>query len=831
MLLNYFLIAWYNLKRQPGFALIKILSLAIGLGCSILVIAHVQYARSYDKHIPNWENTYRVITHLVTDQPIDIPGTSDAYAPALRRDYPQLQYVANIRQSRGFFGRGENVIANDYYWAEPQIIPIFGLQFIAGDPATALDEPNSVVLNESSAQKYFPGEDALGQTLTLDEQTELRVTGIYRDLPINTHIDLRMLVSVPTGRQLFGPRFMGGDTWVGFGGTVTYITVPNALEAQTIANDMPSFIQRNIPEQQRSFAQINQLRISLQPLADIYLSPLAGFGTTNNRAQVLVGLGVFATLILLTSCINFANLSLSQVQQRNKEIGVRKTLGAKRYQIVVQFLSESLLITLLALVLVLPLVWFVLPAYTALTSTNFTVGTIFENGTVWLLAVFVVLTGLLSGLVPALALARFEPASIIRGLPLRGRLSTFLRSGVTVAQFGFSSALILLALAIGLQIRHLNTMDLGFNKANMVVLDSTYNPRDPESFDYDAMINELLQHPGIVAVAPTSAPPPATGPYNPWRLPSYGPDEFRTISHIVVGPDYMDVLQFRLLAGRWFSTDFPTDFVPPAPPPPAPGQPPPAQPTEPPQTNAVVITRGAVRNFGFDSPEAALDEILMPVGGPNTPTYRVIGVIEDFRMSGGLEDPLRSTSVIRSSRDPLRTLVLRLSPTQTDAALAHIDAVWARHRPDVPINRTFYDQTFNDLVFRETNGISTAALIASLVTIVISALGLYALAFYSTQRRTKEIGVRKVLGATKKKVISLLTWDFLKLVLVACVLGCIVGYYVTGIYLEQFSSRTALPFWVYLAVTAITLLVAAVTVASRCYRAASADPVKSLRYE
>jgi putative ABC transport system permease protein len=834
MFLNYILIAWYNIKRHPAFSIIKVLSLAIGLGCSILVIAHVQYARSYDKHIPNWENTYRVITHLVTDQAIDFPGSSDAYSPALKRDYPQIERIADIRQSRGFFGRGgEDASANDYYWAQSDIIPIFGLDFIAGDPTTALDEPNAVVLNASSAAKYFPGEDALGQTLTLDEQTGLRVTGVYRDLPTNTHIDLQMLVSVPTGRQLFGENFMGGNAWVGYGGTVTYLTLPNALEATNITKDLPTFIERNIPEQQRSFARSNQLSLSLQPLGEVYLSPLAGFGTTNNRAQVLLGLSLFATLILLTSCINFANLSLSQVQQRNKEIGVRKTLGAKRWQIVVQFLSESLLLTAIALVLVLPLVWYAIPAYTALTSTNFTAATIVENGTAALLLLFVLATGLLSGLVPALALARFEPASIIRGLPLRGRFSVFLRSGVTVLQFGFSSALIVLALAIGMQIRYLNTMDLGFNKSDLLVLDSTYNPREPESFDYDAMINEFLQHPGIEAVSKAASPPPATGPYNPWHLPSFGPDEFRPVSHIVVSPEYFDVMQFRLLAGRWFSLDFPSEFLPP-PPPVVPGQPP-APPAA--ATYGIVITRAAVRNFGFASPEAALGQIInIGAAGPAAPNqpvinHRVIGVIEDFRMSGGLEDPLRSTSIIRASLQPLRTLVLRLSPTQTDGALAHVDEVWARHRPDVPINRTFYDQTFSDLVYQETNGISKAALFASVVTIAISALGLYALAFYSTQRRTKEVGVRKVLGATTKKIIGLLTWDFLKLVLLACVLASVAGYFVTRSYFEQFSSRTDIPLWLYLAVTAGTLIVAALTVASQCYRAANADPVKSLRYE
>jgi putative ABC transport system permease protein len=818
MLLNYFLMALYNLKRQPAFSAIKMLSLAMGLGCSILVIMHVQYSLSFDRHFPNSENIYRLVTGLTTDQIIEFQGSSDAYAPQMKLDYPQIEYIAKIRPARGFFARGNESSANDYYWAEQEIINIFSLEFLSGDSASALTEPNSVVLSETAAAKYFPDEDALGQTLTLDDQMELRVTGVMRDLPDNTHLDLEMLVSVATGRALFGENFMGGTAWVGFGGTMTYLTVPNQADAQFIAGDLPAFIERNIPEQQRAFATANELRLSLQPLHDIYLSTRAGFGGSNNRPQILLGLGIFAALILLTSCINFANLSMAQVQQRNKEIGVRKTLGAKRGQIVMQFLCESLLLTLLALVIALPAVYVAIPVYTNLTTTNFTFASALQAGSVGLLTLFVLGTGLLSGLLPALALSRFEPATIIRGTGLRGRLSGTLRAGVTVVQFGFSTALILLAVAINLQIRHLNTMEIGFDKNNLIVLDSTFDQRNPDNFDYDAMVNELRQHPGILAVGKSSVPPPATGPYNPWSLPSYGPNEFRGVSSNIVDVGYFDAMGFELLAGRWFSEEFGTDIMSFNGPTPDPATAP---------VRGAVITRYAASNFGLGSPEAALNQIIKQ--GPFQ--YNVIGVIEDYRQSGGLEDVLQSTSVLRASRDPLRVLLLRIDPAQLDSALAHIDEVWARHRPDTPINRTFYDQTYNDLIFAQTNGISSAAFFASVITILISAFGLYALAFYSTQRRTKEVGIRKVAGASSAKIVRLLTWDFLKPVLVACALASIAGYVVVDFYFQQFSSRVSISPLVYLAVTLGTLLVAVITVASQCYRAANADPVKSLRYE
>ncbi len=815
---NYILVALENLKRQPAFSAIKVLSMAIGLGCSILVLMHMQYAFSFDRHFPNSENIYRLVSGFTTEERIEFNGSSDAYAPQMRLDYPQIENIARIRPGRGFFARGDAVSANEYYWAEPEIVDIFSLEFVRGDGRTALDEPNTVVLSETAAAKYFPGEDPLGQTLTLDEQAELRVSGVMRDLPENTHLDFEILVSVPTGRQLFGENFMASTTWTGFGTTLTYLTLPDQTQAEVVAADLAAFVERNLPERQRAFEATIDLRLSLQPLHDIYLGARAGFGQTNNRPQVLFGLGIFAALILLTSCINFGNLSLAQIRQRNREIGVRKTLGAKRGQIVVQFLFEALLLTLIALLLALPVVYLSIPAYAALTGTNFTFGSALAAGSAGILVSFVVATGLLSGLVPAFVLARFEPAAIIKGVEIRGNRSGFLRAGVTVLQFGFSTTLILLALAISLQIRYLNTMETGFDKNNLVVLDSTFDARNPENFDYDAMVNELRQHPGILAVGKSNLIPPATGPYaRTWHLPGDGPDNFRGASHILVDVGYFDTMGFNLVAGRWFSAEFGTDIM---------SNQLPADATTA-RVYGVVITRRMVSGFGFASPEAALDQIIVQ----GNFSYRVIGVVENFRQSGGLEDETQSTGIMRASRDPLRVLLLRIDPEQAESALAHIDAIWARHRPATPINRTFFNQTFNDLVFAETNGISTAATFASIVTILISAFGLYTLAFHATQRRMKEIGMRKVVGATTKKIVVLLTWEFLKPVLIACALACGVGYLAINVYFQQFSARAEISPLLYAVVTMGTLLVAILTVATQCYRAANADPVKSLRYE
>ncbi|NKB34476.1 MAG: FtsX-like permease family protein [Pseudomonadales bacterium] len=815
MFYNYLITALFNLKRQPVFSIIKIASLVLGLACSILVIMHVQFTYSYNKHFPNWENTHRLVTSFTTDQRMHTPMIAEGYAPPLEIDYPQIESMAMIRPDEAQFERNNQSSPNSMYWVDPEIIDILSLEFVQGDPDTALDGTNSVVLNESTAIKYFGEEDPMGQILTANDQFEVRVTGIMRDLPINSTLDLQMLVAAETGRQVINERFMASPAWAGFGGTELYLTLPNEQEYLSISADLEDFVQRNVPDNQAQFVNQIDITLELEPIADIYLSPRQAFRNQGgNRAQILAGLVVFAILILITSAINFANLSLSQIQQRGKEIGVRKTLGADRKQIATQFLFESMLLTVVALLIAIPIVYFAVPIYTALTNTDFTFENIVQTSYAGWIALFVLATGFVSGLFPALSISRYQPAIIIRGIISGNRLSKAMRSGITVVQFTLSTTLILVAIAIGLQINHLGEMELGFNKQNLVILDSTYDQRNPDEFNYDALVNDLEQHPGIISVARSGVAPPETGAYNPWRRPHWEQTEMRPVSHYAIDTNYIDTYEFELVAGRGFSEEFPADFMPQ-------GQP------DQEQTYGVVITEAALGNFQFPSAEESLDEI-MQVGNIQ---FRAIGVIGDFRLAGGMEDVLRSTSILRGFDSPLRVLSIRIDSNQTDSVLNHIDEVWWNHRPDVPVERSFYEQTYNGLIYDATNGINTASIFASLVTIGIAALGLYALAFYTSQRRTKEVGIRKVLGATSGSIIGLLTWDFVKPVLIACAIACITGYIAMEYIFAQFTSSPEMPFTIYFGVAIISIVIAVLTVAMQCLRTANSDPIQSLRYE
>ncbi len=817
MFLNYLIVAFRNLRKQPGFTAIKVLSLSLGLVCSILVLLHVQYANSYDKHFDNWQNIYRVVTSITSSssQLIDSSYIAEGIYHPLVQDYGQIEQSAKIRYSSGLFIQGENASSNSFLWVEEEFIKIFSFDFLQGSAQTALADPNTIVLTQSTAQKYFANEDPIGRVLTLDQNTDLRVTGVIRDLPPNTHLDIEAMINVDTGRQIYGEEFLDGSAWVGFGGTMLYLVIPVPSSAQALRTDFPNFVERNVPDTQRPFLERVDLKLDLEPLADIHLSPRQGFEEADySRVIILAGLVSFAGLILLSSCINFANLALAQMQQRGKETGVRKTLGASRADLLMQFLVESMLLTLIALLAAIPIIYLAVGPYTALTGTAFSFTSMFASSQIALIVAFVLLIGFLSGLVPALRMSRFAVTAAINGKRDGGKSSRLMRSVFTVIQFTFAVVLVILAVGISLQVRHLNELDIGFDRHNLVVLDTMYNPRNPEQFSYDALVDELRQHPGVLEVGKTQTPPPNNGGFNPWRHSSWSEDQSRAASHLGVDEHYVDAMGLEILAGRNFSLDFPADYMPE-------GQP------DQEQIYGIVITPQAVSFFDLGSNEEALDEILV-IGNIS---FRVVGVVNSFRLSGGLEDNLRSTTILRAVNQPMRTLLIRIDPTQMDSALNHIDTVWDRHRSDAPIRREFYEQSFDQQIYEQTNGINRAAQFAALITVIIAALGLYALAFYSTERRTKEIGVRKVLGASDRSIVVLLSVDFLKPVLVACVLASVLAYYATNFYFAQFSDSASMSPIVYIEVLVGFLLLSVLTVSAQCIKTAKADPVQSLRSE
>ena len=820
MFRNYLITALQQLRKQPGFSAIKILSLTLGLSCALLVMMHVQFINSYDRHFPDWDKIYRIVASTSRDYNM----AADPYGAALADDYAQIEAIANLRPSGGILrpasAEANAASYNDFFWVEPSVVDVFSLEFVQGDPATALLQANAIVINESTARKYFGDESPLGQVLVLNNDDDLQVTGVMRDLPANTYLQIDAMIPVETARQINGENYMSGTGWVSFGGTQTYFRTTTQADGEMIANDMAGFVDRNITDDSRPYATQVNLTLSLEALSDVYLSPRTGYNSGGPaRARIFYGLVVFAALILLTSCINFANLSLSQVQQRSREIGVRKTVGATRGQIVTQFLSESVLLTLLALLLALPMVYFALPAYTTLTDTAFQMQDALQSQRLIWIVLVVIGTGIVSGIIPALSLSRFEAARMVKSVERQGRAGRLFRSVLTVFQFALSTTLVILAVGIAMLVDHLSEMPIGFNRHNLVVLDRQWTGSDFATDRAEltergeVLTNELLQHPGILSLSQVDTPPPNTGPFNPWRHASWPDNRSHATSHIGVDENFFDTMELQLLAGRSFSADFPADFMPQGP--------------SPEDIYGVMIARAAVDIFELGSPQEAIGEILQI----NALQFRVIGVVEDFRLSGGVEDPSRSVLVMRGTSRTEPSMVLRIDPVQTASVAAHIEDVWGQLNPGIPADFEFFEERFDQAIFETTNGVNQAAIFASVITITIALFGLYALALNASQRRTREIGVRKTLGATSSSIVSLLTWDFIKPVLIASVISWGTGYYAIAYFYAQFSSTPAIPLLVYGIVSLLTIVIAVATISLRCWRAANVNPVESLHYE
>ncbi|MDP2141441.1 MAG: ABC transporter permease [Gammaproteobacteria bacterium] len=822
MLTSYLFTSVRNFSRQPVVSAIKILSLALGISASTLIAMHLHFVNGSNKYIEDWQDTYRLVSHLIipeTNQPYRIRVTPDAIAPNLLLDFAdQIEKIARVRFSTGDFLRNGQSLSNEFLFMEQDAIEILDLKFIKGDSNSALMAPNSMIMSESAARKYFDDQSAIGQILTLND-IEMRVTGIVRDQPESATHAVEIALSSDTGRQMFGPNFMSaGGNWMQFSGTQTFVKLAAGESSKVFNGNLADFLNRRMPDNSRALADSQGLGLSLQPVDDIYLNPLDNdFAQTENssRRMTLFGLTLFACLILGASCVNYMNLAISSVGSRSKEVSVRRTLGATRGDVLVQFLFESLLCTSLAILLALSIVAEAVPVYTTMTSAAFTFTDIFTTSVTPIIAMLAIAVGLMAGTLPAIAHARSEPVRSVHSRIATKRTRTLAKSSVTAAQFTVSTVLILLSLAIYFQTRHLQEMDSGFAKDELIVLDTRYNARDSDAFNYDAMLSEMARHVGVKSLAVSNFLPPESIDLSQFHLATSSPDSTIGAGFIQVGVGFVETYGFELLAGRTFSEEFSADFISLTTPP------------EPARNYGIIITDRFAERLGIQSPEQAVGEIVML----SNISFQVIGVVKQFRTVNDIGSDNRAIGIMMGTRDPLEVFHIRIDPALTGEALNHIDEVWASHRPGVQITRSFYAQILNDAIRVRSESLTLAALIASAITVLIAAFGMFALAYYSTTKRTKEVGIRKILGARAISIVLLLTWDFLRPVLVSCLVAWPFAYLLIDMFYAGFSSQAIFSIANYVLVTLVMILLAILTVVIQCARIANLNPVLSLRYE
>ncbi|WPP48466.1 ABC transporter permease [Catalinimonas niigatensis] len=809
MLKNHIKIALRNLIRHKQTTLINIMGLAVGMAACILILLFVQHELSYDRYHENADRIYRISREWHNEDGetnLHLGHLAPPFAPMLANDFPEAieQAVRMVRDDRGValaYEEGDVLMEEDQlFFAEPSIFQVFSFPLVQGDPKTALTAPNSIVLTESAAQRYFGDQDPLGKVLTYANTLDLKVTGITADVPANTHFHFDMLVSFATLENYLGKEEMTANWASNY--MSTYLLLAEGYDPQTLASRFPDFMDRHIALSADGTPASEVDFLHLWPLADIHLySHLDSEIEDNGSISYIYLYTIIAFFLILIACINFINLSTARAGRRAKEVGVRKVMGAARSSLIRQFLSESVLIALFSLMAALLLVELTLPFFNVFVGQQLSVSILENTFVAVLLFTIVLVVGVVAGSYPAFFLSSFLPARILKsGFVPRSKHANF-RSGLVVLQFTISIILIIGVFTIEKQLDYVKNKPLGFNRENLLVLpvNETINQQ------YEQLKARLVRQPGISDVTLSSRVPSGSLlDAQRGNAEVYG--EIKNINfrlaEVHVDHDFLNAFQLALIAGRDFDIDRSSD-----------------------STEAFILNETAVRRIGWTSPEDAVGK---KINYGMRQGY-VIGVVQDFHFES-LHQPIspivfQITTGLRPHR-----LVVRLDDTANDEALGYLKEQWDYLMPGFPFNFYTVSERF-DKQYTKEDKLSQVVLLFSGLALFIAALGLIGMASFVAEQRTKEVGIRKVMGASVSQILLLLTRGFSKLVLIAFLLACPLAYFLMSRWLTNFAYYDTLGIGIFLMAGTIALLVAWITVGSQTVRAAIRNPVESLRDE
>jgi len=805
MLLNYIKIAIRNLFRSRLYSAINIFGLAIGMAACLMIFLWVQDELSYDKFHLNAENIYRVERKVdFRDIHGQAPITSGAYGTALVQDYPEIEKFVrldkdeiSIKDKRNIFRRQEVLFADN------ALLEIFDFRLESGDPEVALTQPKSIILTREMALRYLGTEDALGQTLTVDwngSVLDFQITGILEKLPHNSHVHFDIAVSFATYPEESMNQWFNNFLY-------TYVLVKNGTVPGVMEEKMSGFLEKYMGAQFTAFVgpdvDINEVfQLKLNPLLDIHLHPSAQFEieAMGSMTSVLIFTAI-AGMILMIACLNFMNLSTARANKRAKEVGLRKTVGAGKRQLWGQFLGESILMSFLALFLAGVFILLALPAFNQLSQKSLALAHLFSFSNVWMLLAIALVTGVLAGLYPAFILTAFQPVRVLKGTALSGTGKSIFRKGMAVIQFAISIVLIVGTLVIFKQMEFVQNKPLGFDKENMLLITSE---SETVYEGLDVFRNTLKEDPRIMSVG-SSSDVPGNRAFSDTVFKRDDSDDIFSIQFLATDYDFIDTYGFQLIQGRKFSKEFGTD-----------------------SEGAVVLNRAAVLELGY-MPEEVVDKIiLMATSETETIPLSVVGVVDDFHFKSlhRVIEPLALWLV----PDRVRTISVRIVPGDMGETLGYVQQKWMGIFPQEEFNYTFLDSRI-ELLYQNEGKMRSLFFTFSILSIFVACLGLLGLAAFTAQERTKEIGVRKVLGASVGNILMLLSKEFVKWVLIANVIAWPIAYYAMNRWMQNFAYRSAIGVWPFVLSAALALFVALFTVGFQSLKAALADPVRSLRYE
>jgi len=806
MFKSYLTLAFRNLYKQAAYSLLNLSGLALGIACFVVIMLYVNHERSYDQFHPQADRTYR----LLDFRKVDGIGEESASAPtplaeAMRSDYPEeiesivrfFNFQAPTLALAHTNEAGELKQFNErkLYFTDAAIFEVFGFQLAAGDPKTALLEPNSIVLTQETAQKYFGTSDPLGKILRFEDKHDLVVTGILEPLLTNTHLDFDFLASFAT---LMNPEVLSDrlrTSWI-WNPSWTYMVLSEGVSAAQMENQFRDFVVKYWPESSHE-----KVKLYLQPVADIHLDSRLDYEMHANSDGMYVYVFItIAVFILLISCFNFINLTTARSTRRAREIGMRKIFGGHKRQLISQFLSESIITCLVALVLSFPLIWLQLQFLRGFSGKDL----VFDPGAQPQLMLglvgLAVLIGLISGLYPAFFLSSYRPVQAVKGSRfVEVSKGVIFRKLLVVGQFSLSIVLIVGTMIAIKQLRFLENQRLGFDQEKVLLLPTL---RSPLMEKYQSFKQTLLQNENIHALTTVEDIPgmkTQTGGYKP-----EGYTEVRQFPRLVVHDDFAKTMGIPMAAGRGFDYDFKND-------------------TE----DAIVINEAMVRALDWGSAEAAI--------GKRIDDRMVVGVMEDFHFVS-LHRPIepflisrvanRASSMAFSSR----YIAIRIDTDNAQETLSFIEDQWFQFTPNRPFEYLFLSDLLGTQYEVESVISKVAGAFAGL-SVLIACLGLFGLASFTAERRIKEIGIRKVLGAPVLQLVGMLVGSFMKLVLISILIGSPLAYLALNGWLGDFAYRTEIGVWPFLGSAGVAVVIVLLTVGYQTIKAASTNPVKSLRYE
>lgn len=799
MIKNYLKIAFRNLWNNKLFSVINIVGLAVGISCCVLIYLYVQSELSYDTYNQKANRIYRITSLIYQDKKEDkFAPTSPITSQKIQDGFPEVEKIVRLN----FAGRLLSYKDKTFYdtktvFADSTLLDIFSFPLVEGDPKKALTAPYTIILTEKIAKKYFGSEPALGKMLKMSDTIPMLITGIMKDIPLNSHINFDCVISRSTMFQMFKnvPNWKDENeqNWLNCD-SYAYLLLKNKVDPKSFEQKVNKYLTKETAELKKNIGM--WMNVGIQPLLDIHLRSKVEHefkGTKNSDISYVYIFSATAFLILLIACCNFINLSTARSLNRSKEIGLRKVIGANRFQLIFQFLGESALFTIIASLLSLLLVLIFKPLFNSFVESKLEL-----NATVlWLYMIIIISVGFLAGLYPALLMSSFSPIRSLKGKISHGVIDIIFRKGLVIFQFSIAVVLIIVTTLILRQLDFIQNRNIGLNKEQVLTIEL----RGIGPQKADVLIEELKKNPKVVSTS--------VGNFSFKGVPDitvlpegFTETEMQACPVISVDENFLNTMQIKLVEGRNFSKDFPTD-----------------------EKEAFIVNETAVKEFRWKNAKNAVGKKVDWAFGKSG---KIIGVVKDFNFASMKENV--KPMLIHIFKPWHGAVIARLKTENLPETMKGIEKTFKSIGGDAPFKATFMEDDFNSLYQSEQNMRSVLSTFTFL-SVFVACLGLFGLAAFTIKQRFREIGIRKVLGSSVTGIVQLLSKDFLKLVIISIVISIPVGWYAIHKWLEDFAYKTDIGFLIFVLAGSLALLIAFLTVAAQAFKAAIANPVKSIRTE